>query len=107
MNRKRILMAFLSVLVLGLTCTVKATTLSRVPAGLDQKKPATAAPEVIRLPPGWQLNRMMPEGPDRTDMALAPDGSFLVFSASPDGTTAKAMLFRRPLDRGEAAVIPG
>jgi len=106
MNRKRILTAFLSVLVLGLTCTVKATTLSGVPAGLDQKKPAAAAPEVIRLPPGWQLNRMM-IGPSRTEVALAPDGSFLVFSATPDGTMAKAMLYRRPLDREEATVIPG
>jgi len=67
---------------------------------------AAGAPEVIRLPPGWQLNRMMP-GPSRTEVALAPDGSFLVFSATPDGTMAKAKLFRRPLDREEATVIPG
>src|SRR4030042_2513252 len=110
MNRKRILMAFLSVLVLGLTCTVKATTLSRVPAGRDQKKPATAAPEVIRLPSGWQLNRMpalIASGPAGTEVALAPDGSFLVFSATPDGTMEKAMLYRRPLDREEATVMPG
>ena len=106
MNRKKILTAFLAVLVLWMTFTVNATALSGVPAGLDQTKPAAAAPEVIRLPPGWQLTRM-PRGPFRTEMALAPDGSFLVFSASPDGTMAKAMLFRRSLDREEADRDPG
>ena len=105
MNRKKILTAFLAVLVLWMTCTANATALSGVPVGLDQTKPAAAAPEVIRLPPGWQLTRM-PRGPFRTEVALAPDGSFLVFSATPDGTMAKAMLYRRPLDREEAAVIP-
>lgn len=106
MNRKKILAVFLAVPVLWMTFTATATALSGAPAGPDQTKPAAAVPEVIRLPPGWQLNRMMP-GPGRTEMALAPDGGFLVFSATPDGTMAKAMLFRRPLDREDAAVIPG
>ncbi len=105
MNRKKILTVFLAVPVLWMTFTATATALSGVPAGLDQTKPA-AVSEVIHLPPGWQLNKMM-LGPARTEMALAPDGSFLVFSATPDGTMAKAMLFRRPLDREDAAVIPG
>jgi Tol biopolymer transport system component len=72
------------------------------------KKPAAVS--VIRaavpLPPGMQLTRER-QGPTRTEVALAPDGSYLVFSASPDGSTAKAMLYRRPLDRAEAAPIPG
>jgi len=106
MNRKKILTAFLAVLVLWLTFAANATALSGAPAGLDQTKPAAAVPEVIRLPPGWQLTRM-PLGPFRTEMALAPDGNSLVFSASPDGTMAKAMLFRRPLDREVSTVIPG
>jgi serine/threonine-protein kinase len=106
MNRKKILAAIPAVLVLWMTFTANATAMRDVPAGLDQTKPASTAPEVIRLPPGWQLNRMMP-GPGRTEMALAPDGSSLVFSATPDGTMAKAMLYRRPLDREEATVIPG
>ena len=67
---------------------------------------AAAAPEVIRLPAGWQLTRM-PRGLFRTEVALAPDGSFLVFSATPDGTMDKAMLYRRSLDRAESIVIPG
>lgn len=106
MNRKKILTAFLAVLVLWMAFTANATALSGVPADLDQTKPAAAVPEVIHLPPGWQLNRM-PLGPARTEVSLAPDGSVLVFSATPDGTMAKAMLFRRPLDREEATVIPG
>jgi len=106
MNRKKILMPLLAVLVLWMTFAANAPALSGAPAGMDQTKPAAAAPEVIRLPAGWQLNRMMP-GPDRTEIALSPDGSVLVFSASSDGTMAKAMLFRRPLAGGEAAIIPG
>lgn len=106
MNKKKILPAILSVLVLWMAITANATARRGVPVGLDQTKPAAAVPTIVRLPPGWQLNRM-PMGPARTEVALAPDGSFLVFSATPDGTMAKAMLYRRPLDREEATVIPG
>jgi serine/threonine-protein kinase len=83
-----------------------AVDLIGVQAGRNQPKPTAAVPTIIRLPPGWQLNRM-PMGPARTEVALAPDGRFLVFSATPDGTMARAMLYRRPLDREEATVIPG
>jgi hypothetical protein len=106
MNSKKFLAAFLAVPVLWLICTVNATALRGVPAGLDQTKPAAAAPEAIRLPTGWQLTRM-PRGAFRTEMALSPDGSLLVFSATPDGTMDKAMLYRRSLDRAESTVIPG
>jgi serine/threonine-protein kinase len=83
-----------------------AVELIGVPVERNQTKPAAATPTVLHLPPGLQLNRM-PMGPARTEVALAPDGRFLVFSATPDGTMAKAMLYRRPLDREEATVIPG
>jgi Tol biopolymer transport system component len=83
-----------------------AVGLIGAPVDQNQTKPPAAIPVVVRLPPGLQLNRM-PMGPARTEVALAPDGSFLVFSATPDGTMAKAMLYLRPLDRGEATVIPG
>ena len=83
-----------------------AVTVIGRPAERSQTKPAAAIPEVVRLPPGMQLNRMR-QGPSRTEVALAPDGSSVVFSATPDGTMAKAMLYRRPLDRGEATVMPG
>jgi len=83
-----------------------AVDLTGVPAERDQTKPAAPIPEVIRLPPGTQLNRMR-QGPSRTEVALAPDGTSVVFSATPDGTMAKAMLYRRPLDREAATVIPG
>jgi Tol biopolymer transport system component len=76
------------------------------PGDRDQAKPAASVLEVVRLPPGWQLNRM-PVGPFRTEVALSPDGTLLVFSATPDGTMPKAMLYRRPLDRENATVIPG
>ena len=106
MNRKKILAVFLAVPVLWMTFTASEMARSGVPAGRDQTKPAASVPTVVRLPPGWQLNRM-PAGPARTEVALAPDGSFLLFSATPDGTMEKAMLYRRPLDREEATVIPG
>lgn len=96
--------AGISVVLAGVA--LAAAELFGVPVERNQTKPAVAVPTVVRLPPGWQLNRM-PPGPARTEVALAPDGSFLVFSATPDGTMAKAMLYRRPLDREEATVIPG
>jgi len=83
-----------------------AVDLIGVQAGRDQTKPAATVPTIVRLPSGLQLNRM-PMGPARTEVALAPDGSSLVFSATPDGTMAKAMLYRRSLDREEATLIPG
>jgi serine/threonine-protein kinase len=106
MNRKKIFEALMAVPVLWMTSTVSAKALSAPPAGPDQTKPAAAVSEVIRLPLGWQLTRM-PLGLFRTEIALAPDGRSLVFSATPDGTMAKAMLFRRPLDREESTAIPG
>ena len=83
-----------------------AVTLIGRPAERSQAKPAATVATIVSLPPGWQLNRM-PLGPSRTEVALAPDGSLLVFSATPDGTMAKAMLYKRPLDSREASVIPG
>jgi hypothetical protein len=83
-----------------------AVDLIGVQAGRDQTKPAAAIPTIVHLPPGWQLNKAM-VGPARTEVALAPDGSFLVFSATPDGSMEKAMLYRRPLDREVATVFPG
>jgi eukaryotic-like serine/threonine-protein kinase len=63
-------------------------------------------PEVLRLPDGWQLNRGS-VGPMRTELALSPDGTSVVFSATPDGTMEKARLYRRYLDRPDAALVPG
>ena len=77
-----------------------------IPAEPRQARTEAGVSEVIHLPPGWQLNRM-PRGPYRTEVALSPDASFLVFSATPDGTMEKALLYRRALDRRDAAVIPG
>jgi serine/threonine-protein kinase len=84
-----------------------AGVLIGVLADRNLRKPA-AAPVIrtgVSLPPGMQLTRTS-LGPIRTEVALAPDGSFLVFSASPDGSEAKAMLYKRPLDSAEATAIP-
>jgi serine/threonine-protein kinase len=43
----------------------------------------------------------------RTEIALSPDGTALVWSGSPDGTPEKASLYRRQLDEAEATRIPG
>ena len=89
------------------TAVLAAGTLIGVLIERSLRKPATA--QVIRaivpLPAGMMLTRT--QGPIRTEVALAPDGSSLVFSASPDGSGAKAMLNRRPMDRAEATPIPG
>jgi serine/threonine protein kinase len=84
-----------------------AGTLIGVLAERSMRRPKAA--QVIRatvsLPTGTALTRT--QGPIRTEVALSPDGSSLVFSASPDGSGSKAMLFRRPLDSTEATPIPG
>ena len=72
-------------------------------------KPAPGQPgvrAVIDLPNGTQLTRE-DVGPTHTELALAPDGRNLVFSASPDGSPGKAMLYIRPLEKFEATQIAG
>ncbi|MGE5361665.1 MAG: hypothetical protein ACM3NQ_21830 [Bacteroidales bacterium] len=91
--------AVLAVLALG-------ASLIGAPAIRDEQTPASAVPEVLRLPPGTQLPRMG-RSPVRTEVELSPDGTSIVFSASPDGTMAKTRLYRRSLDRGEATLIEG
>jgi serine/threonine-protein kinase len=89
----------LSTLVLGAAGLIAAAE----PAG--QAKPAAPATEVLRLPAGWQLNRGQ-RGPMLTEIALAPDGASVVFSASPDGTMPKARVYRQVLNGSQAALIP-
>ena len=65
---------------------------------------------IIELPPGTQLTARGEWEfgiPVRTEIAFAPDGKSLVFSASPDGTGEKAVLYRRPLDSAESIPISG
>ena len=92
--------AVLAILVLG------AGSLFGAPGDGRQATPAAAVPEVLRLPPGTQLTRME-RGPIRTEVELSPDGTVVVFSASPDGTMEKARLYRRSLDGPDAAIVPG
>jgi serine/threonine protein kinase/WD40 repeat protein len=60
----------------------------------------------IELPPGTQLTNVGP-AIARTEIAFTPDGMSIVFSASPNGTSAKAMLYRRSLDSAESTPIRG
>lgn len=60
----------------------------------------------IPLPAGTQLTRARP-GPTRTETALSPDGSYLVLSASTDGSESKSMLYRRDMDRAQASAFRG
>src|SRR6185295_16557161 len=57
-----------------------------------------------RTPPNPGENRPPLARPGRTNIALSPDGRTLVFRAARD---AGGQLFVRPLDRLEAAPIPG
>ncbi|MGE5361664.1 MAG: TolB family protein [Bacteroidales bacterium] len=90
--------AVLALLALG-------ASLVGAPRDGGQATPAAVVPEVLRLPPGTQLTRMAI--PIRTEVELSPDGTVVVLSASPDGTMEKARLYRRPLDRPDAAIVPG
>lgn len=77
--------------------------------GIEPARQAAGAvpePEIVSLPAGWQLNGG-PMGPMRTELALSPDGTSVVFSANPDGKMENARLYRRVLDRRDATIVPG
>ena len=64
----------------------------------------------IELPSGTELtNIAFPHwsAPIRNELALSPDGRTLVFSAATEGGSSTSRLYRRPMDRVEAEVIPG
>jgi serine/threonine protein kinase len=73
-------------------------------------KPNPSGAQVVRteisLPPGLQLTRGT-LGPIRTEIALSPDGKNLVFSARPDGSSSKPMLYLRSMASAETTAIPG
>jgi Tol biopolymer transport system component len=83
-----------------------ATAMSSPPAGREQTASAAPNPEIVRLPPNWQLSRG-PMGPLMTEFALSPDGRTIAFNASPDGSMEKGMLHVRTPDRPDATVFPG
>jgi Tol biopolymer transport system component len=85
---------------------VAAASLSGGAAAREPARQAPTAATVIRLPPGWQMNKMG-VGPTRTEAALSRDASFVIFSATPDGTMPKTLLHRRSLDSEEVVVYPG
>jgi eukaryotic-like serine/threonine-protein kinase len=60
----------------------------------------------IDLTAGTQLTQNR-SGPTRTELALSPDGTNLVYSASTDGSSSKARLYLRPTSRNTAQEIPG
>jgi Tol biopolymer transport system component len=93
---------------LVVTLVLAAGAALGVLAGRSLTRPS--APAVVRttvlLPAGTQLTREA-RGPSRTEVALAPDGSYLVFSASPNGSGAQAMLYKRLLASAEATPMRG
>jgi serine/threonine-protein kinase len=88
------------------TALLAATAMSSAPAGREQTAPAPARPEIVRLPPNWQLSRGA-MGPMFTEFALSPDGRTIAFNASPDGSMEKGMLHVQPSDRPDATAFPG
>ena len=76
------------------------------PQGPNQAKPAASEPEVIHFPSGQQMSRSA-MGPMFTEVALSPDGRTIAFSASPDGSMEKGVLYVRPLDGSEATAFQG
>ena len=95
------------ILVMGIAAIILAGAMGVI---IGRKTIVMSAGPIVRttieLPPGTQLTS---EGgaPVRTEIAFAADGKSIVFSASPDGTSAKAMLYRRSLDSAESTPIPG
>ncbi len=89
-----------------LALVITGTNLIGAFESLRQAPASPPAPEVVSLPAGWQLNGGA-GGPMRTEFAASPDGTAVVFSASPDGKMENARLYRRLLDRSDAAIVPG
>ncbi len=104
MLRRRLLATVVAVLAISV---LGASRLAGGPMlGIGVASSASPAPEIVRMPAGWQLNRG-PGGQMRTEVTLSPDGTSIVFSASPDGTMPKAMIYRQSVGGAEATVYPG
>jgi serine/threonine-protein kinase len=67
----------------------------------DTRVTAAVLPLALRTPTDLPLNEVGPL------IAIAPDGSFLVFVGPDPEVAGMTALWRRPLDRLDAAVIPG
>jgi len=89
----------LGVCVIGLAATIFAL-LRKMPP------PVPIVRAAIDLPLGMQLTRDK-NGPTRTELDLSPDGKYIVFSASADGTESKARLYLHAIERDMAEPIPG
>ncbi len=94
-----------AIVSLALTASVIAYVAGVMPERV--KAPAAGVVQTtVLLPAGMQLTRR-DYGPIRTELALSPDGRYLVFSASPGEMESNAQLYRRALDRIEATPMPG
>jgi len=93
-----------------------ATAASIITWYLKPVPPAMPVRSTIEFPGDLRLpyetsdaggRRWVWQGPIRTDISLSPDGKLLVFSASPDGSEGKAMLYRRELGEDTVSAIDG
>jgi Tol biopolymer transport system component len=96
----------LFIFVLIVTFIIAAVGGSLLTWKLRPVPPQPVVRTTIDIPQGMQLTRAA-VGPVYTDLALSPDGKYLVYSAGPDGSPQRAMLYRQPLDGNEATPIPG
>jgi len=88
-------------------------------AGRRWLRPSATSPTgpVVRssidLPAGTAMRRQQWTGPTRTQLVFSPDGTLLVWSGAPTDSPDSnvhapgAVLYRRRLDAGETAPIPG
>jgi len=98
----------------GVAATLAVAFIAATMSGLLSDRQHVASSQVFRatieLPTGskiteWSIGRW--SGPMRNELALSPDGRTLVFGAATGDDPSTSRLFRRPMDRAEAALIPG
>ncbi len=97
-------------LLLGLMVVAMAVTI--IYGLLRTPLPAPVVRSKIDLTAGTQLTAGAAPSDkrqtlNRTELALSPDGRYLVYSAKTDGQESTAKLYRRPLNRAKAEEIEG
>jgi len=95
----------LGLVVIGMAATIIYSFFRTTPA-------APVVRSRIDLPAGTQLIAgTEPSGKlltqNRTELALSPDGRYLVYSASSDGQESNARLYRHALENAKGEEIPG
>jgi len=93
-------------IAVGLIFVVTAIGISVLTWNLKKSPTQSVIRTTIEVPEGIQLTSEE-QGVAHTELALSPDGKSIFFCAGSDGSPGKSILYKRPLEKMEAAPIPG